>query len=425
MEIFRKHLAKRTGGHKMKTALPIFLFVSCCLMGKAYGFTCPQTPPPQTDCSNPEFQSCGIMVNGINRHFCIHVPSTVTSGNISSLPVVMAFHGNGGNATRQVSIWEDYTEQEMVIVAPSALVSMNRGECVPHWRHIGDGHNLTWGDLADPDPCAGPGAPSISSRFPLPPHQTGGDMSDDLLFVRRLVDAVDNDPDLVPSGYYATGFSNGAGLVYQLFITRGFADRFAGFATVSNGITEAKIAAQAASGGAGFTANHGIKKPFLFIMGTADKANSPAANIIDSVDQLIANGRCTVASVSDAVSCWINHATYPGELQMTMVTPQRQTIEWLVDYNNSVKRDRESLYFGRGQNATDRTLTVRQDFVKKAGTNDSEPVAALTILGGTHRWPRSLGSYPPCGGTSCDVQGTEAILEFWRANAGFPSPASP
>lgn len=56
---------------------------------------CP-APPTGAVCGHPEFDSCGLIVNGVNRHFCLHVPALLQTG----MPVVFNFHGTGGQAEK-------------------------------------------------------------------------------------------------------------------------------------------------------------------------------------------------------------------------------------------------------------------------------------------------------------------------------------
>lgn len=89
------------------------VLLSCLLFllptAAAAQFACPVAAPagPFAQCGNPEFQSCGIDVNGIVRHFCVHQPAFPTE----AVPVVWGFHGSGGQASRAVNWLEDQTEQ--------------------------------------------------------------------------------------------------------------------------------------------------------------------------------------------------------------------------------------------------------------------------------------------------------------------------
>lgn len=81
------------------------LFLVLFPIAAAAQFVCPTAAPagPITQCGNPEFQSCGIDVNGITRHFCIHEPVFPTA----DVPVIWGFHGGGGQASRAVNWLED------------------------------------------------------------------------------------------------------------------------------------------------------------------------------------------------------------------------------------------------------------------------------------------------------------------------------
>lgn len=390
-------------------------------------FVCPTAPPGGATCNHPsEFLSCGILVNGIPRHFCIHEPSEEPRLGVPAgyaPPVILAFHGASGNGDVMVRNWDSHTEQGMVLVAPTALTTGGTaagGACPPsaktRWRHIGM-DSPTWADLANADPC-------------------GGTYRDDLDLVSALVAEIQQQLD--PSGFYATGFSSGAGMVHQLLITQPHAGLFDGFAAVSNVMVQEKIDAQAAAAGiAGLTPNQSEKVPFLFMTGLLDKVNSPSENIIESVTRICTSAltppphcsaACAVGGVTptalDVMRCWRNESTYPVPGKHLMLTPRYTTAQWLIGHNDSAPRGIQSLYPDLGHGGppgaeVDRTVVVRQDYAKKRGAADSEPVAVVTVLDGMHVWPGQGGDYPPC--TNCDVDATQVILQFWRAHAGFHS----
>lgn len=427
-------ISKKVCKQQRRLIAPTALIILSSLIWyqSAAAFTCPQPPPgagspQQASCGNAEFQSCGIDVNGINRHFCIHVPSAGPPQVTRDLPVILAFHGRGGDATRQVPMWDKHTEQGIVLVAPSALVSGNGTDCAPAWRGIRQAIP-NWADLANADGCGLAGA-VIPPRFSNLPYQTGGDNGDDLQFVREMVTVINQDPEINPTGLYAAGFSSGAGMVYQLFITLPHAEYFDGFAAISNVMTDARITAQAAAvGGAGYQPNQSVRRPFFFAIGSNDKVNSPKENIVLFVDgNAVPNGSCPpVSTAADVVRCWSSAPTYPGSGKHDMYPPRFITTRWLVTHNNSVKRAIESLYpdLGHGsgpESESDATLAVRQDFMRKPGNDDSEAVAVVTIIDGGHSWSGKSGNHPPCRNRNCDIDTTEEILQFWRANAGLRS----
>lgn len=390
----------------------------------AQTFTCPTAPPAGATCNHPsEFTSCGLVVNGLTRHFCIHEPSEEPMHNTppgTRMPAILAFHGGGGNANVMVNTWDRHTEQGMVLVAPTALPTAAGGAACPpnastRWRHINLGVP-DWAALANADPC-------------------GGTYRDDLDFVRALV--AELRAQLDPSGFYAAGFSSGAGMVYQLMITEPHAGLFNGLAAVSNVLGTAKVEAHRATApppGAppDLRPNRQARVPFLFMIGTNDKTNSPLENIVESVTRACAGPTppsCAAAcgagaTALDVMTCWRQEATHPGGGRHLMLTPRHQTAQWLVQHNNSVRRAVQSLYpdVGHGgppNRPTDQTTVVREDYRRRGGTPNSAPVAVVTVLGGEHVWPGQNGDYPPC--TNCDIDATQVILQFWRAQARLRS----
>jgi hypothetical protein len=188
-------------------------------------------------------------------------------------------------------------------------------------------------------------------------------------------------------------------------------------------------AAQVAAAGAGpLQPNHDIRKPILLVRGTNEKGFVPWENVIDSVDNhLVPAGRCpAVASALDVVACYNDHATFPGLAGNNIISTAKATVDWYVAHNDSVARGTESLYpdLGHGssfsEDEEDATMAVRQDFPSQPGDEDSAAVARITIIDGFHQWPGRNGNAPPCGSdNNCDIDMTEEILQFWRANAGL------
>lgn len=250
----------------MRRLLLSCLFLLLFPIAAAAQFACPMAPPagPISQCGNPEFQSCGIDVNGITRHFCIHEPAFPDE----DVPVVWGFHGSGGQASRAVNWLEDQTGQGMVLVAPTALPSYD--ECTRRWRHL-SGNIPTWADFANANTCAtGPGAPSGNGV--------------DLEFVLALMDEIDAQLDVAT--HHALGFSNGGSMVFQLMITDPFATRFAGFGTMGIGINDEKIQGALAGAWSVFSADPEARRPVIMQMGTADKTRFPGQQIIETINLL-------------------------------------------------------------------------------------------------------------------------------------------
>lgn len=377
-------------------------------------------------CGNPEFRACTITSGGAQRQFCIHQPDRPKT----DVPVVFAFHGGGGDASRAVGWIAKHTEQGMILVAPSAQPSTTSyplaggTACATAWRHLGANLNGAFTDmsqLGDPPQC-GPGL-----------------NGDDLFFMVDLIAALRAQFDT--SEFFAMGFSNGAGFAHQLKITWPFADLFAGFAMISAGINAQKQAmvqiGAAPVPGTDFRINGGddrIVRPVMQMFGSEEKPNLPTASII----QLVATQSSGVSAGDLTGPCYHRddwtafrfmqcfHArSFPGLDLHDLPSNLESTREWLVAFNRAEQRSTESLYpdLGHGTDVpgemTDDTMVVRRDH-RAAMTDNSAHVAALTIIGGGHAVPGAQGNFAPCGLTrSCDIDAVEEILQFWRAHAGL------
>ncbi|MDW3224922.1 MAG: hypothetical protein R8G34_18900 [Paracoccaceae bacterium] len=387
--------------------------------------SCASGASPMT-CNNPEFRACTIASGGAQRQFCIHEPALPAT----DVSVIFAFHGGGGEASAAVGWIAKHTEQGMILVAPSAQQSTvsypasGGVGCATAWRHLGANLNGAFNDmsqLGDPPQC-GPGL-----------------NGDDLDLMVDLIDALRAQFDI--GGYYAMGFSNGAGFVHQLKITQPFASLFSGFAMISAGINaekEAMVAIGAAPiPGSRYRINGGndrIARPVMQMFGAEEKPNLPTAMIIQLVDALSSTvpsgdltGPCYHPDDWNAyrfMQCF--HAQpFPGMNMHDLPSNLEATRDWLVAFNRAERRSTESTYpdLGHGTGVdgalTDDTIVVRRDH-RADSIEGSAHVAALTIVGGGHAVPGAQGNYAPCGLTrSCDIDALEVILQFWRAHAGL------
>jgi len=403
----------------MGKLFPEFLIIFLLMLITPFVANAASIPAPANLCSNPEFDSFQMNVNGLRRQYCIHIPSFPTN----KLPVILAFHGGNQTPNNQIEIWGKHTEQGMVIVAPKALEREDiSGLCKRMWRSIGGGIP-TWPDyLGAPGPCQA--AAVAGGPAPI-------DELNDLDFVKQLMHELNKRFNV--SGFYAAGFSSGGGMVYQLYITKPFVKKFKGFAVVSNTIKKHKKYAVSTAGAvipAGFpyTPNTNIARPFMYIMGTADKVNSPTESISDVASSCIYTpGAAPADIVLEGLKCWNSEIT-AGNSRHRMKTPREDTMGWLVRKNGSNPNPIISLYpnlgsFGRipPDREVDTTAVIRQDFV--ADVDGAEPVAVITVLDGGHVWPGGKsGNQAPCFKNNCDIDASNEILQFWRANAGFPRP---
>jgi polyhydroxybutyrate depolymerase len=133
-----------------------------------------------------------LNINGLTRSFLVHVPLEYDGG--SALPLVLVFHGAGGDAAKAAGItgWDRKADDENFIVAfpngvppkadrpPSFLRN-------PQFWNAGSKRSAT----SDPGP-------------------------DDVAFSSTIIDTIDKTYNLDSKRVYATGFSNGAAMCWRL-----------------------------------------------------------------------------------------------------------------------------------------------------------------------------------------------------------------
>lgn len=376
----------------MRLLLALFLF----LPTSVYANQCTPARDPEFLCASREFQACELEVNGITRQYCQHVPDQG-----GALPAVLSFHGAGGKANALVNLWRVQTEQSMILVIPTALETREGGTCSYRWRQVGTPAD-DWVDLNSQDDCA------------------GGTWRNDLEFTAALMDKLEQ--DLTISDFYAMGFSNGGGFIYQLYMAEELAKRFAGFAAAGAGMDKQKLEAAVQDVGInGYTPNKSTLRPFLFQMGTEDKKNIAIKEVVEAVDS---NPACQpIQSAKDVMECF--SFTHLSKSVGVYDMPTRRTItrDWLLNFNNADPHRHESLYpnLGQGSAPADKTMTVREDYLEKRDA-PSAAVTVLTTLDGGHDWPGWGGNRAPCPSQNCDVDLMHEIIQFWRAHGGMKLP---
>lgn len=142
-----------------------------------------------------------LSVDGLTRHYRLHVPADLPTGK--AVPLVLVFHGGGGTArgTERLTRFSDKADRGHFIVA------------------YPEGIERSWNDGRD----------TAASRA----HR---DNIDDVHFVATMIDAISEEHRIDPKRIYATGISNGA--IFSHYLAARLADRIAAIAAVVGGIAD-------------------------------------------------------------------------------------------------------------------------------------------------------------------------------------------
>ena len=168
-----------------------------------------------------------IKVGGANRTYLLHLPKNYRKDK--KLPLVIAFHGGGGNAQNMENMSgfsQKADAENFIVVYPNGSNGQTKNIF------------LTWNAV---------GCCSYASENNI----------DDVGFVRALIDKLSNEYAVDTKRIYATGFSNGAMLSFRLGTE--LADKLAAIAPVSGAIFDS-------------TKTRGGKIPVLMIHGAKDTA---------------------------------------------------------------------------------------------------------------------------------------------------------
>lgn len=287
------------------------------------------------------------------RTYHVHVPANPAQ---AAVPAIVVFHGGGQDVQTIMARWGlvpgspiPAAVADYLLVFPESHPDLGR-----EWIHYG---------------ASNTGFPTLDVEFVdllLTEITTTG-----YLTGSAAVPKVSADPDLV----YTAGFSNGAGMVWQL-ANHTLVDAFRGFATVGKALDPEKsqrYRRQLAASGAQPAA-----VPLFYVHGTADHTfRSPAG--LHEVDI---------------------ETTFPAFSVRDML-------------------DRNGVSAGMPATTTDLvpgsanlTEVLVQTFV---GT---EAFANATIVNGGHNWPTPTTVGNPPVATHWNATG--AIIDFWQAHAGLP-----
>jgi polyhydroxybutyrate depolymerase len=334
--------------------LPFFLLIMACggtaltqpapaptgqaVSTEPVGGTTPSQPAPAATIQavptepaatiHPEALAAGdttrsLVYAGSERTYVLHIPSGYDGTHPTAL--VLAFHGIGLNA------------EEMIRISGLSEQADASGFIVAYPN--GTGATKSWNG----GHCCGEAA---KNRV------------DDVGFVRALIDELAGLTNIDPGRVYATGFSNGAIMVYRLACE--LSDRIAAIAAVS--ATQIQDDQQAC---------HPARSvPVMHFHGTADRLNP--------YDGATTSAGFVFVSVEDAIGFWTEKEACPGPVQRTE--------------SGNIQQD---VYAACAQGST---------------------IELYTIQAGEHAWPGGQAVSPQVGEPTMEISASPLIWEFFAAH---------
>lgn len=277
-------------------------------------------PPPRPKKDQVERQT--IQVGGVERTFWLHVPAGATG----ALPMVMAFHGGAvGDGRKMVSLWDHWFDRGVILVFPDGKAGEDDG---PMWSGIGRDGSLQ-----------------------------------DVEFARAVVNRVSSQASVDQDRIFATGFSSGAFLTWQLACLA--QDVFDGFAPVGHGMPRELVAQCKPVGG---------PKPLLYAAGTDDPKS-------------IWTGREEVLAATEGV-------------------------ELFLDKNGCDRKSGSEILLD-DLALDDGTRVKRHDWT----CPETAKVRLFEITGGGHAWPRKDAK----GDRACrDIDAADEIMAFFGIDQASP-----
>jgi poly(3-hydroxybutyrate) depolymerase len=284
-----------------------------------------------------------------NRTYHAYVPDTPVG---PQLPAIIVFHGGGQEVETIALRWGINPPNPVPNLVEDYILIFPKSD-----PHLGD----RWIHYKK------------SGYSNIPEH--------DLLFVDELVTEITTAGAFTvggmqvsadPQRLYAAGFSNGAGLVWQIAYSNPvMATRFQGYATLGAGLTPDKAQL--------YRNRHGAPPPvpLIYIHGTADTSFS-APRTLQEVEI---------------------DTTYPAF-----------TVREMQDRNGVIPGSPSTTQLFAG--TTNSTEVVGQLY---SGT---QAFANVTIINGGHNWPTpTTAGNPP---VATHFNATKAIIDFWQNFAGLP-----
>lgn len=277
----------------------------------------------------------------MKRSFLIHVPAHPRL----PMPAVIAFHGGGQQAVKMAEHWASVVEFDFVIVCPQAQV--------------------------DPD--------VNETRWEIPSPNDPVLPTSDLAFVDTLLQYLADTRLVDLNQVYATGFSNGAGMTWQLSLHDDFVHRFRGFAPVSQASNSAMLALAHPKA-------QTTPKPLCYMHGTADD----------------------------------NWTQVYNDVREPM--PHEVVTDWL-ERNHSMPSESVVVYNCPNLQPPDPTIgvfAVEQNYPPDPTISDSAAVCFIVMVNAAHAYP--LTGRQPDGLLCRDFNPATRILGFWVEHAGMLLP---
>jgi polyhydroxybutyrate depolymerase len=306
----------------------IFFFLAAILLASLTCEKSPGTPPPVS----PEPASTSppvgdsehkLIYAGVERSYVVHVPSSYDPTQPAAL--VLAFHGITLDA------------YEMMRISGFNAQSDDVGFLVAYPNAAGDQKSWNGGH------CCG---------------EAARNNVDDVGFVNAVIEELSVSFNIDPQRIYATGFSNGAILVYRLACE--MSNRIAAIAPVS--ATQALEDMQAC--------HPSRPLPLIHFHGTDDEPNPYNGGVTPGGVQFI--------SVDDAIQFWVNFDGCPSE-------PSRSE-----------------------------TGSIIHDVYAPCQAGSS--VELYTITGGKHAWPGGEAVNLRMGQPTKEISATALIWDFFLAH---------
>ena len=267
-----------TRNHKIVSATIVLLFaVLACART-----TPTSTPVPQpTSISTAANPSSGdftrtLTFDDIERSYILHIPSSYDGS--SPVPLVLSFHGGGGNAENQLRLTDfnqTADEKGFIVVYPNgtgrlgdALLTWNGGNCCGYAQT----NNI-----------------------------------DDVGFIRALTTELQSQYNIDPKRIYATGFSNGGILSYRLACEA--ADIFAAIAPISGTQNYDECEPSEPVSIIHFHGTADTHVPYNGGIGEDSRAGVPFNSVADSINFWLGRDQCSKTPLSETFAD-IQHDTY-------------------------------------------------------------------------------------------------------------------